>query len=206
MRRKLKKMKNKIVKILTPNVRIMWPYLFVPQPKDKPTDEDQWGVRIFWPEKNTEITAMVKKAIAEAYDDGVKNLWNGAEVDKDINTLYFGNKKYPDSQVLAGQMCLNTSSRRKPYVCRYTGKDEEGNPLLPEITDPAAIYGGCYCRLSIVFKAYDHKGNRGVGAYVNNVIFMRDGDFLGGGRMRVEDEFREEFEGYEDFDVDDDDV
>ena len=56
------------------------------------------------------------------------------------------------------------------------------------ITDPLAVYSGCYIRESINFYPFNANGNRGVAAGLANIQFWADGEPLNG-RIRAEDEF-----------------
>ena len=57
-----------------------------------------------------------------------------------------------------------------------------------KITDPLAIYSGCYIRASINIYPFNANGNRGIAAGLSNIQFWEDGEPLNG-RVRAEDEF-----------------
>ena len=60
--------------------------------------------------------------------------------------------------------------------------------LYDSITDPLAIYSGCYIRASINIYPFNANGNRGIAAGLSNIQFWEDGEPLNG-RVRAEDEF-----------------
>ena len=57
-----------------------------------------------------------------------------------------------------------------------------------KITDPLAIYSGCYIRASINIYPFNANGNRGVAAGLSNIQFVKDGERLSG-RASAESEF-----------------
>ena len=59
---------------------------------------------------------------------------------------------------------------------------------VQRITDPLAIYSGCYIRASINIYPFNANGTRGIAAGLSNIQFWEDGEPLNG-RVRAEDEF-----------------
>lgn len=57
-----------------------------------------------------------------------------------------------------------------------------------KITDPLAIYSGCYIRAAVNFYPFNANGNRGIACGLQNIQFWEDGEPLNG-RVRAEDEF-----------------
>ena len=49
----------------------------------------------------------------------------------------------------------------------------------------------CYGLASISFYAFNSNGNRGIACGLNNLMKTKDGDPLGGGRAKAEDDFAE---------------
>lgn len=94
---------------------------------------------------------------------------------------------YNEGEEYAGHYFMNVSSKTKPGVV-----DSQVQPIL----DSTEVYSGCYGRVSINFYPYDTAGNRGIGAGLNNVQKLADGESLGG-KSRAEDDF--EVEDDEDF-------
>ena len=67
--------------------------------------------------------------------------------------------------------------------------------------EPEEIYSGCYVRASINAYAFNIQGNSGVSFGLNNIQKVRDGEPLGGGGSKAEDDFDDDFE--DDFAEDD---
>ena len=65
--------------------------------------------------------------------------------------------------------------------------------------DQDEFYSGCICRVSITFFGFDIDGNKGVGASLNNIMKVRDGERLDGA-TNAEDDFAE-FAGVSDSDL-----
>jgi hypothetical protein len=84
-----------------------------------------------------------------------------------------------------GVVFVNLTSNNQPGVVdRYAGPDGRPRP----ITDPRAVYAGCYARAAVGIYAYDKSGNRGVAFGLNALQFLRDGERLDG-RKAAQDEF-----------------
>jgi hypothetical protein len=92
---------------------------------------------------------------------------------------------YPDAQ-FAGWKLLRVKTKNPPGVVS-TKAGADGKPL--KITDETEIYGGCFVRCTVNPFAYSVKGNAGVSFWLNNVQKLRDGDALGSGGARAEDDF-----------------
>ena len=55
--------------------------------------------------------------------------------------------------------------------------------------DPQRLYSGCYVNVDVNLYAYNHpKGGRGVGAGLNHIMLVREGDRLDG-RVSAEEAF-----------------
>lgn len=85
----------------------------------------------------------------------------------------------PDDEAYANSYFINASSREQPGVV-----DRKRMP----ITDPLALYSGCYVRASINLYPFNANGNRGIAAGLGNLQFWCDGEPLNG-RVKAEDEF-----------------
>lgn len=60
---------------------------------------------------------------------------------------------------------------------------------LSVITNHDEVYGGCKGKISITFYPYSTSGNHGIGAGLNGVQKVSDGEAFGGGRPSVESMF-----------------
>ena len=66
-------------------------------------------------------------------------------------------------------MFINANNSERPGVV-----DKRCSPIL----DKGEVYSGCYGHVDVSFFAYRHQGNAGVGAGLNNVMKVRDGERL----------------------------
>ena len=88
---------------------------------------------------------------------------------------------------------LNANSNQKPGI---VDKD------LNEILDPDEVYSGCWGRASLNFYPFDSNGNKGIGAGLNNIQKVKDGERLGPARASAEDDFGDGFEADDEDDED----
>lgn len=73
------------------------------------------------------------------------------------------------------------------------------------ITDPGEVYGGCVGKVALTFYPYSTSGNHGIGAGLNGVQKISEGEPFGGGRPSVESMFDLlDDEDDDDLDTDDD--
>lgn len=165
--------------------RLSYPHLFQPQP-GKDGGAAKYGCTILIPKSDTATVQQVNSAIqaewaAATQPDGA---WKGAQPPQPTITLYDGDQPQPKSGEPWGDECkgcyvLRTSCNNKPDVV-----DEFGNKAL----DASKFYAGCYCYFSVAFAAYDTKGNKGIGSFLNCVMFAQDGDPLEA-RASAKDDF-----------------
>ena len=116
----------------------------------------------------------------EAVQDGVKTQWSGKQPKNLHIPLRDGDEEradeYPEYK---NMMFLNANSKNAPGVV-----DKDLNVIL----DPDDVYSGCWGRASVNFFPYDSNGNRGIGVGLNNLQKLKDGERLGGGRLRLPDD------------------
>lgn len=80
-----------------------------------------------------------------------------------------------------GGIFMTLKSQQKPQVV-----DQSLNPIL----DKTDFYAGCYAIASINAYAYEHdSGNCGVNFGLGNLQKVKDGDPLGGGQTKAQDDF-----------------
>lgn len=156
-------------------------------------DDAKYSICLLIPKEDKAGLAKIKKAIDEAVEEGIRSKWGG-KMPKNLRLpLRDGDEERADeAPEYEGMMFLNANSNNKPGI---VDKD------LNEILDPDEVYSGCWGRASINFFPYDFNGNRGVGAGLNNIQKLKDGERLGGARASAEDDFGDGFneDGEEDF-------
>lgn len=119
-----------------------------------------------------------------AYEQGVKNKWNGSRPQMRYPLIYDGDGVRPSGEPFEpeckGHWVLTASSKQKPQCVHISNIHSE---LLP--TD---VYSGMYARVTVNFYPFDVNGNRGVGCGLGNVCKTRDGEPLSG-RANAESDF-----------------
>lgn len=89
-------------------------------------------------------------------------------------------KGEPLAPELKGCMFINANSETPPGVV-----DKNRKPIIDIKNE---VYAGCFVYVSLNFFAYSNKGNRGVGAGLNNVLKVKEGERLSG-RPSAENDF-----------------
>ena len=69
----------------------------------------------------------------------------------------------------------------------------EGGKIQP-VTGPAEVYSGCYAKVTGNMFGYAVNGNNGIAAGLNNILFVRGGEPLGGSAPSAMSEFADEQE------------
>ena len=152
----------------------------------------KYSICLLIPKEDKTTLKKIKAAIDEAMQEGASSKWGG-KVPKNVRTpLRDGDDERADeAPEYEGMYFINANSSQKPGI---VDKD------LNEILDPDEVYSGCWGRASINFFAYDSNGNKGIGAGLNNIQKVKDGEHLGAARASAEDDFGDGFEDDEDDD------
>lgn len=176
-------MENATTKIITGKVRASYAHVFKPHSSIEGA-EPKYSICLLIPKKDKFGLAKIRDAIEAATVAGLPQ-WGNKKPVNFKNPLRDGDAERPDDANYAGCYFINASSKQRPQVI-----DRDKN----EIVDPDDFYSGCYCRASINFYAFNQAGNKGVGAGLNNLQKLADGERLGG-RMDATDEFDDLEEG-----------
>ena len=175
-------MNEKTAKVLTGRARLSYAHLF------KARAAEDGGVPKFSgmfliPKKDTVTLNRINAAIDAAKRAGIDKFGGKVPVTlriplRDGDTDPPGGNAKPE---LAGMMFITASTTDAPLV---VGEDKQ------EIIDQSEVYSGCYVRASITFVAYNHKsGGKGVGAYLNGVQKVADGEPFGAARENADTMF-----------------
>lgn len=183
----MKEQNEQTTKVITGKVRASYVHVFTPASVSE-GDDKKYSISLIIPKSDTETIKKIEAAIEAAKAAG-KAKWGGKIPAKLKTPLRDGDEERPDDEAYAGAYFLNATSKTKPGII-----DRAKN----EITDPEDFYSGCFCRASINFYPFDTKGNKGIAAGLNNLQKMADGEPLGGGRAKAEDDFADELEIDED--------
>jgi len=152
-------------KVITPECRLSYPYLFRTK-TDKKGNEKYQAEIVFPP--GCDLTPL-RDAISAAIDEKWGN--------KPPNTLRLPLRKGDDNREYGeDHMFCGCNSTNKPGILVIEGGQKVA------CTEPMDVYPGCYGRVDLKASAYDFEGNKGVKFFLNNFLKTRDGDRLDGFR------------------------
>lgn len=135
-----------------------------------------------------ETIAKINAAVEAAKKEGLPK-WGGKIPSNLKLPLRDGDIEKPEDEAYAHAMFLNANSKQAPQVV-----DRQVQPIL----DQTEVYSGCYGRISVTFFAYNSNGNKGVGAGLGNVQFLKAGPSLGS-RTNADEDFDTVEDAEEDF-------
>lgn len=167
-------------KVVTPeDVRFSYANVLEPSKGMNDDQEAKYSVSVLVPKTAKATLKAISDAINAAIEEG-KAKWGGKVPANLKKPMRDGDEERPDDPAYAGMYFFNASSKRKPQVI---------NQHRAIITDPMEFYSGCWGRISVNFYAFNTNGNRGVGVGLGNIIKLKDGESLGGGFTKAEDDF-----------------
>lgn len=170
-------------KVVTGKVRFSFVFLFEPQQEE--SGEAKYKVTLLIPKKDKKTLKKIEAAIEAAKEIGKSKKWGG-KIPKNLkNPLKDGDaEEFEDYPENAGHWIIRTTSNKQPGIV-----DEDRN----EILDNSELYSGCYGRASITFAPYNWEGtSKGVGAYINGVQKLEDGDPLVEGHFDADVDFADD--------------
>jgi hypothetical protein len=173
-------------RVVTGKCRLSYVRVFEPY-ASSPDDDPKYSLTLLIPKSDKGTLDRIRRAQEAAKEAGKTKKWDGRIPPNLSYTLHDGDEeadleKNPEYK---GHMYMAISSKSRPGVV-----DQYRNP----IDDPEMIYSGCYGRVSMNAYPYNAKGKKGVTFGLNNVQFLADGERLGGGRTKAEDDFSDDFE------------
>lgn len=163
-------------KVVTGKARLSYVNVFQPR-ASKPGQEPKYSVCVLIPKTDTVTINKVKAAVKAAAEAGVGVL--GGKIPAGLKNPLRDGDTERDTPEYKGHYFINANSKQKPGVV-----DASVQPIL----DAQEVYSGCYGRVSLNFYAYNQEGNKGIGAGLQNVQKLADGEPLSG-RSRAEDDF-----------------
>lgn len=161
-------------------VRLSYVNIFKPRASED-GKEPKYSVCIMFPKTDTALKKIFDRALDQtAKDDAQK--WGGRVPSNLHYPIHDGDeeKDVVQNPEYKGMWYFNASSTRKPGVL-----DEN----MDEMLDPNELYSGCWARVSVNFSGYNNSGNKGIGAYINNIMKLKDDTRLGGSFASAEDDF-----------------
>ena len=189
---------NVTTKVKIGEVRFSYVHIFTPEAAAEGGDK-KYSVSLIIPKSNKKLIADIKTAIEAATQAGIASRFDGKRPVNLRSPLRDGDLERADDEAYAGAYFINVSSKTKPGIVKRMKINGENK--LVEVTNEDDIYSGCYGFASVNFFAYNNKGNRGIGAGLNNILKTRDGEYLGG-RSSAESDFGNgaiDLDAYEDF-------
>lgn len=152
-------------KVVTGRVILHHPYLFEAK-KFRENSVAKYRTVIVIPSEETETLDKINKAIDEAILQG-EYIFGGVIPNREdlMLPLRNGNDSESLDLVYYNNFFLNASNDVPPRVV-----NKDNIPYLDKITVPDCIYA----RVSIMFKAYNYKGNKGVSCILNNVQLFKE--------------------------------
>ena len=189
---------NVTTKVKIGEVRFSYVHIFTPEAAAEGGDK-KYSVSLIIPKSNKKLIADIETAIEAATQAGIASRFDGKRPVNLRSPLRDGDLERADDEAYAGAYFINVSSKTKPGIVKRMKINGENK--LVEVTNEDDIYSGCYGFASVNFFAYNNKGNRGIGAGLNNILKTRDGEYLGG-RSSAESDFGNgavDLDAYEDF-------
>ena len=193
---------QKDTKVITGDVRLVFPELFTPKAFEE-GDDPTYSVRILISKSDVKTVKAIERAKKAALAQGKEKLFSGKLprnfqekelIDGDVyNQELIDDGEEPRPE-LEGHYFMNVNAKSAPGVVKPVGKDENGKTKFDPITDESEIYSGVYARVSMNWYCYDGKKSKGVTAGLNNVVKIMDGDYLGGRSSAASDFADEDFD------------
>lgn len=172
-------MSEKTTKVVTGKVRFSYVHVFEPYAMNE-GDKPKYSICVLIPKKDKETVTKIKNAIEvvkESYKSVLQDK-NGKIPSSIRIPLRDGDVEREGDEAFAGCYFLNANTQRRPQVV-----DEDLNPII----DPNEFYSGCYGRVSLNFFGFNSNGNKGIGAGLNNLQKLEDGESLMGGSTAAQD-------------------
>lgn len=175
-------------KMLTGKVRLSYANLYKPRAAEEGA-EPKYSVCLLIPKEDKETVAKIKACVEKAKAKGAE-IWGG-KVPAGLKMPLRDGDTERDAPEYKGHWFVNANSGMKPDV---VGKERDiENRLIP--LPEKDVYSGCYARVTLNFFPYSQKGNKGIGAGLNNVQKLADGEPLSG-RSNADSDFSDDEEDF----------
>jgi hypothetical protein len=176
--------KDRVTVDLTTGIgTLCFPHVFESTKTKNDKGEDVYDIQILIPKSQREDLRAILKAIKEVGEAKWGANWKRVRTplrdgDKEKDELAEDGstkgEKYPER---LGHYFINARSSRPVGVY---------DRLRDPITDPGLVYGGCKGKIAVTFFPYNTAGNVGIGAALNGVQKIADGEPFGAARPTVE--------------------
>ena len=163
------------------NVRVDYPHFLTPFKSDF-QDQPKYSCVILIDKKDTDQLKNLNLFLKQIAQWAMAERWNNIKPPegfmpiKDGDGLRKQGSPYPESY--KGHYVINCSSTNAPGVWDEYKKT---------VTDEKKFYPGCVCHIAVDFFAYNKNGNKGISTRLVNVMYVKDGERLGGDPTPEED-------------------
>lgn len=158
----------KDTKVIFGECRLSYVHLFEKYSFDG-RDEGKYSCNILIPKEEKATVKAIQQAIDNAYKAAKLSKWHGAEPKKFESPLHDGDEK--DDEAFHGCYYLNAKSSTRPGIV---------NRKRESIVDEEEMYSGVWANCSVTFFGFDTSGNKGISCGLNNLMKVKDGEYLGG--------------------------
>jgi len=162
--------------VRTGKVRASFVHIFEPQSING--SEPKYSCSLIIPKSDTATISQIKAAIEEAKQAGIPK-WGGKVPSPLKMPLRDGDVDRADDPAYENSYFINATRNEAPDIV-----DGKRKP----ITDPMAVYSGCYIRALVNFYPFNANGNKGIACGLQCIQFWHHGEPLNG-RVRAEDAF-----------------
>ncbi|MDR3240212.1 MAG: DUF2815 family protein [Clostridiales bacterium] len=178
-------------KVIVGMVRLSYAHIFEPSAREG--QEPKYSVSLLIPKDDKKTIGTIKKAIEAATQAGVTKF--GGKIPSNLRSpLRDGDEERDEYPEYHGQYFVNASAKTPPGIV---------DKKRQTITDSREVHSGDYALVSVNFYAYSTAGNKGIACGLNNIMKIKDGEWLGG-RSKAEDDFADV--DLAEFEDDDDDM
>lgn len=159
----------------TDKVRLSYVHLNQPHSSAPDGSNPKYSVTVLLPKSDVATKARLDAAYQAAVNAGVGAKWNGVMPPKIESPVYDGDGVRPNGEPFGAECkgCWVFTAGNKQQVQIV---DISQNPIV----NPSDIYSGMYARVCVSFYAYNFSGKRGIGAGLEAVQKLEDGEPLGG--------------------------
>ena len=148
-------------------------YLKVFKPDPFYQDKEKYTAVLIIDKSDEETVSLIKQTIREAHASATAGAMK-FQLTKDNQPLKDGPVKFPENPAFANAYYMNVSTTHKPTVLR---KEKDGTYVQLGEGD---VKDGDYALAIVSIRPYTTKGNSGITAYLDRILFVREGEPLGG--------------------------
>lgn len=149
-------------------------YLNVFKPDPYYEDKVKYTAVLIIDKSDEETVSLINQTIREAHASATARAMK-FQLTKDNQPLKEGPEQFPKNPAFANAYCMTVkTTRSKPTVLR---KEKDGSYVQLGEGD---IKNGDYALVIVSIRPYTTKGNSGITAYLDRILFVREGEPLGG--------------------------